>query len=94
MDQIYSLKTQVSDMLLKLLLFETCKKQRIWAPLQLQYPGVPCFLFTRHMAHSLTSVFAQFGFLGVSTGCTSSQMFIFVINIARGLSNASQPLFN
>lgn len=35
MDQIYSLKTQVSDMLLKLLLFETCKKQRIWAPLQL-----------------------------------------------------------
>lgn len=29
MDQIYSLKTQVSDMLLKLLLFETCKKQSI-----------------------------------------------------------------
>lgn len=43
------------------------------------------------MAHPLTSVFSYSGFLGVSIGSASSQMFLFAINIARGSEMLACP---
>lgn len=79
MDWTYSTKTQVSDVLLKLQMLEMLKEEKHVSPSTALTPRcillpLPSF-FTRHMAHALTRVFSQFGFLGVSTGCTSSQMF-------------------
>lgn len=61
MDWVYSLKIQVFDMLLKLQVLEMCKKKKNVSPSMDLIPrcillSLPSF-FTRHMAHSLTSVF-------------------------------------
>lgn len=98
MDWIYSTKTQVSDVLLKLQMLEMFKEEKHVSPSKALPPRcilVPLPSFpSRHRAQALTRCALPVWFPGSLYWLHIKPNVHFAINIARGLRDARQPLFN
>lgn len=98
MDWVYSLTIQVFDMLLKLQVLEMCKKKRECEPQYRSYTQVH-LAFPPLVLHQARGPFIDKCVFPVCFPGSLYRLHIkpnahFAINIARGLRDASQALFN